>query len=171
MNRLTSQFLLRDIQLFKWIYNRIRCRFFDISMPYVTYLGGTRFIVGMAIFLLFVNMNLAIELIIILASSHLVVQLIKHLIDRPRPYIKFDNIELKVIPFENYSFPSGHTTASFSLAMFFSLYLPQFILLFFVLAGLIGLSRIYLGVHYPSDVIIGALIGVIFTIFVHLFFI
>lgn len=59
----------------------------------------------------------------------------------------------------NSSFPSGHATGAFSLATIFSNKYPRFRIPFYILATTIGISRIYLGSHYPSDVLIGALIG------------
>ncbi|MEQ8196949.1 MAG: phosphatase PAP2 family protein, partial [Clostridiaceae bacterium] len=68
----------------------------------------------------------------------------------------------------DYSFPSGHTGSSFAAAVIFFLTLPKkYGIPAMVLAFLIGLSRLYLGVHYPSDVISGAIIGTIIALTVH----
>lgn len=61
------------------------------------------------------------------------------------------------------SFPSGHTAIAFMIATFLSARYPKWSILFYFLACLIGITRIYLGLHYPSDVIVGAIIGVLTT--------
>jgi len=60
----------------------------------------------------------------------------------------------------DYSFPSGHATFAWALAVVLAAKEPRFKYLFFLLAFLISLSRIYLGVHYPSDVIAGSFLGI-----------
>ena len=70
-------------------------------------------------------------------------------------------IELLIRPESDYSFPSGHATSSFAAAVIYYRYLPKpFGMAACVLAALIALSRLYVGVHYPTDVICGVLIGI-----------
>jgi undecaprenyl-diphosphatase len=64
-------------------------------------------------------------------------------------------------PANTYSFPSGHTATSFACATVLSSYAPRLRVPFFLLATLIGLSRIYNGMHYPTDVLAGAVLGVL----------
>ena len=80
--------------------------------------------------------------------------LLKHLIARSRPY----DCILGLIPLITY--PSGHTAASFAVGALLFRKLPKrYGIPALVLAALIGFSRLYLGVHYPSDVLAGALLG------------
>jgi len=57
------------------------------------------------------------------------------------------------------SFPSAHTAFAFMMAVLLSRWFPRYQFIFFIIAGLIGWTRIYLGLHYPTDVIAGALLG------------
>lgn len=87
---------------------------------------------------------------------------------RRRPYLADDNVHLSHHPLRDYSFPSGHATAVFTLATILSLTFPWFSLLLIPLSGAVGISRIYLGLHYPTDVVGGAVIGMAFAIGTHL---
>lgn len=85
---------------------------------------------------------------------------IKPLISRPRPWLDWPIIPLVTEKDPN-SFPSGHTCAAFAAAMVWVRTLPQKRdrVIAAVMAVLMGLSRLYVGVHYPSDVLAGAVIG------------
>lgn len=85
---------------------------------------------------------------------------LKPLVDRMRPYVYSDQIiPIGRLPFES-SFPSGHTCASFACALIYVRMLPQkYGIPLVVLAALIALSRLYLCVHFPTDVLAGFLIG------------
>lgn len=84
----------------------------------------------------------------------------KQIIKRERPYNRY--LELDPVVFENsYSMPSGHTSSAFATATSLSLAYPKWYVIApsFVWAGSVGYSRMHLGVHYPSDVLIGAFVG------------
>ena len=85
---------------------------------------------------------------------------IKPLISRPRPWLDWPIVPL-VTENDPKSFPSGHTCAAFAAAMVWVRTLPQKRdrVIVAVMAVLMGLSRLYVGVHYPSDVLTGAVIG------------
>jgi len=86
--------------------------------------------------------------------------LIKNLVARPRPFVRIEDLTILIpIPSE-YSFPSGHTASSFAAAFVFLRHLPKKLgIPAIVLASLIGLSRMYIGVHYPTDILFGVLSG------------
>ncbi len=87
--------------------------------------------------------------------------LLKNLVARPRPYVTYPDILPLVIPGDEYSFPSGHTLSSFAAAYSLRYFYPQIGDFALVFAGIIGFSRLYLHVHYLSDVLGGAILGVL----------
>ncbi|RWY49978.1 phosphatase PAP2 family protein [Mucilaginibacter gilvus] len=94
------------------------------------------------------------------AITFVATYLIKKLVGRPRPFIRNLKIVPVYIPGES-SFPSGHTSTSFSTAMALSRAYPKWYVIApsFLWAGATGYSRMYLGVHYPTDVLGGAVLG------------
>lgn len=87
--------------------------------------------------------------------------ILKHIIQRPRPYVDFPSFHLLVDKSTTYSFPSGHTTSSFASAYVLSKYLKKYSPLIWIVAIAIAFSRLYLFMHYPSDVIAGMVLGLI----------
>ena len=110
---------------------------------------------------------------IFLAAAHfctnIPVQLIKDAVARPRPYQAYSSINNGGPALKDYSFPSGHTTSAFTTATVLAHFLPEGMLLFYGLAALVGLTRMILGVHYPTDVLIGSLIGTFIPLFLLIF--
>ncbi len=85
--------------------------------------------------------------------------LLKNSIRRPRPKESIIGFIPRHKPSDQFSFPSGHTAAAFLFATLLSAFYPQVMVLAFSIAGLIALSRVLLGVHYPSDIAAGILLG------------
>jgi undecaprenyl-diphosphatase len=87
-------------------------------------------------------------------------RLLKHTTKRPRPFIRIPGMRNLVKPPADFSFPSGHTTAAFLVAVQLGQAYPVLLFPCLFVAMIIGLSRIYNGVHYPSDVIAGMILGI-----------
>jgi undecaprenyl-diphosphatase len=85
---------------------------------------------------------------------------LKRAIDRPRPSSVYTHPEPLVHAPHDPSFPSGHAATSFACATTLSFFAPRLAPAFFVLAAAIAWSRVYVGVHYPLDVLAGAVLGV-----------
>nr|WP_306301447.1 phosphatase PAP2 family protein [Clostridium arbusti] len=85
----------------------------------------------------------------------------KQLVRRIRPCNNGSEIKLLIEKPRSYSFPSGHTISSFAVAEVLSVYFTEYRLIFIGIAFLIALSRLYLYVHYPTDVIAGIIFGLL----------
>lgn len=164
-----------DSRIFHMCNTKLSCKALDLIMPRITELGSLIFSGLMPLILIVVNIGktrpLGIEMLASLSFSQVFVQILKRSFTRERPYNILENIKTFDIVLKDYSFPSGHTTASFSMATILTYYLPQFMIVFMGLAFLVGISRIYLAVHYPSDVIVGIVLGVTSSIITHSYFI
>lgn len=93
-------------------------------------------------------------------ASALITTVLKDVIRRERPYVKHP--EIQPLSLEgSYSMPSGHTSTAFATATSLSMAYPKWYVVVpsFVWASSVGYSRMHLGVHYPSDVFIGAIVG------------
>lgn len=92
----------------------------------------------------------------------LISTILKFWIDRPRPFITYEFIE-KLSVGGSPSFPSGHTTDAFAMAIVLALMFRKWWVTFpaFLWALLVGYSRMHLGVHYPSDVAAGMILGLL----------
>lgn len=166
LNKEISNF---DLTVYRIISSKVSNNI-TIVMKSISFLGGTFFLIGLSLLLFFLFKNKKISLMIILnlSFSFLTNSLLKIIVQRKRP------IENILISETGYSFPSGHSMVSMAFYDFliylilhkvknkFLKYMITIILLLLIL--LIGISRIYLGVHYASDVIGGFLVGMIFLI-------
>jgi undecaprenyl-diphosphatase len=85
--------------------------------------------------------------------------LLKNLIRRDRPAVKISTYQAWITPSDQFSFPSGHTAAAFLFACLVFNFYPFAAIPCFIWACAIGMSRVLLGVHYPTDLVAGALLG------------
>ena len=168
-----KQLKMFDDYFINLINSRMKNKYLDIFMYRVTDLGGaifiTMFTLGLVIFGSHENKLIGVEALLSLAISQIIVHSLKRIMSRERPYKIIEHLNTFGIDLSDYSFPSGHTTASFSLATTLALNLPKFTLIVILLASLIAISRIYLGVHYPTDVAAGLILGISSPIIVHLY--
>lgn len=154
-----------DAYLLLWIQEHLRMDELTPIMQAVTFLGdGGWFWIFLAIVLLFPKKTrkAGIAAGIALLLSLLVNNIwLKPMIDRVRPYEVIEGLTILIDPPHDASFPSGHTGASFAaaVAMYPFLRKPLHVVLI-LLAAFIAFTRLYLGVHYPTDVLGGMVIGI-----------
>lgn len=97
--------------------------------------------------------------LLIVASDQLSSQFLKNIFDRIRPCNALEDINVLVHCSRSFSFPSSHAVNNFAVAFYFYRLYPKLKWILFTVAFLVALSRPYVGVHYPSDILAGAFIG------------
>ena len=161
-----------DLPILDWIQANLQSAFMDAFMPVVTLLGDAGiFWIAWAILLLFfpktrkIGLGMGFALILGLLVCNVT---LKPLVARPRPY-DFQEAELGVIinllieKQHDFSFPSGHTIASFEAATVLLKNSKKMGIPAMILAVIIAFSRLYLYVHYPTDVIFSVFAGILFA--------
>ena len=135
----------------------------DRVMLGFTQVGSAIGALGLALILLLTNNRLlAYELILGTATLWLVVELIKFLVHRSRPFIRLTQARIVGYRAIGRSFPSGHTSQTFFMAILIAQHFHTSIwvtLLLYTVALLVGITRMYVGAHYPRDVLAGAILG------------
>ncbi|MEE3467321.1 MAG: phosphatase PAP2 family protein [Eubacterium sp.] len=167
-----------EASILLFFQDHVRCGFLTPIMEVFTWLVGFKgvFVIALALLLIVIKKTrwVGISVATAVALSGLFTNLIiKKIVDRPRPFTEIPGLT----PISEYptdgSFPSGHTSLAFCLATVLLLTLPWIIekkkahrlgALFLVIALVVGVSRLYLGVHYPTDVFCGILLGIAYGI-------
>ena len=162
-----------DFAILDWIQEHLRCGFLDFIMVPITHLGksGIFFIVCAVLMLFFkkwrkTGWSIGVALLLGLIVCNIIV---KPLVGRVRPYDKIlemgRSIDLLIAKeTDSGSFPSGHTIAAFEFATAFAIRKKKWAIPVFVLAILVSFSRLYLYMHYPTDVFVSVVFGIIFGI-------
>jgi undecaprenyl-diphosphatase len=90
---------------------------------------------------------------------------LKNSFKRNRPDVALINFQSIIKPSDKFSFPSGHTSAAFMMATLVGHFIPSLVIPVFFWASLVGFSRVVLGVHFPTDTLVGAMMGVSIALF------
>lgn len=154
-----------DFQILDWIQQNIRNPVLDRVMPFLSVIGGFGLIWIVIGVLFLIDKRKRPYGIMILAGLLLGLLvgngILKHLVARPRPCWLNPSVQLLVSIPKDYSFPSGHTMSAFIGATIICCYKRSWGILALILAGVIAFSRLYLYVHFPSDVLAGLILGVV----------
>ncbi len=151
-----------DTSIFFFINKELANVFLDIAMPFITDRAYLLFL-PIVIYTFFKDKKktiIALSLCLLaLALGDSSSNILKHLFERERPCQGLEGVRQLVGCGRSFSFPSSHSVNAFAIAATFSYFFRRTAFLTFIIAALVALSRIYLGVHYPSDVIAGAAWG------------
>ena len=170
-NLLASLAISFDLPILEWIRTTLWCDVMDVAMPIITTFGdGGIFWIAWAVLLIFfpktrkTGLGMAIALAIGLVVCNLT---LKPMVARIRPYDLQAELGLTINLLQgtmhDFSFPSGHTIASFEAATVLLMNNKKMGIPAYILAILIAFSRLYLYVHYPTDVIASIILGTIFA--------
>lgn len=154
-----------DINIIMFIQKNMHNSLLDKIMIIITSLGNsgmvwillcTIFIISKKYRTVGIKMMCALLLVSILGEG-----IIKHSVHRIRPCFDMPTVQILIKRPHSYSFPSGHSASSFAVASTLFLNIRKYGIYALILAILISFSRLYLFVHYPSDVIAGIILGIL----------
>lgn len=153
-----------DMSILLWIQEHLRIAALTQFWKVITFLGngGWFWLVAAAVLLIpKKTRRVGITALLSITIGFLITNvLLKNIVARPRPFDAYTEIIPLITRPTDFSFPSGHTCASFACALVFFRMLPKkYGVPAVVLAGMVAFSRLYLGVHYPGDVLGGFLVA------------
>ncbi len=153
-----------DLAILNWIQDNLRCGFFDQIIVLITSLGnGGALWLATGLLMMFFKSSRRYGMVLLLSlllAYTVSVEILQPLVGRVRPFVAQNIGDLLITAPKHYSFPSGHTASSFAAATAIALWNKRVGIVALVCASLIAFSRLYLYVHYPSDVLVGVLIGI-----------
>ena len=157
-----------DVSVLYWIQENLRSDILDPILIFLTHMGraGIFWIILSVVLLIPKQTRKAgLAAVISMAVCYLAGDhVIKPIAARIRPYDAYSYLKPLVPPVGSFSFPSGHTVSGFGCSLILVRMLPKKAgIPLVILAALIALSRLYVGVHYPSDVIAGFLIALVIS--------
>ncbi|MGL4367266.1 MAG: phosphatase PAP2 family protein [Brevinemataceae bacterium] len=151
--------LLRTDYLLLSMMTRKRKKFLVRTAIFFTKLGNGQIWVLFAANIFLFNVPIGIAFFTSILIQLYIQTILKTLIKRTRPYLIYNDIKQLYNPPDPYSFPSGHTCAAFTMVFVSKAILSSIWIVFLIIGMSIGLSRIYLAVHYPSDVFGGIIVA------------
>lgn len=159
-----------DEIIITFIEKNMHCTWMDTIIPVITSLGG--FIIWFIIAIIFMFFKryrkYGIVILITVGVCALLGDVfIKHIVRRIRPCYVYENLNMLVQMPSTYSFPSGHSMKSFASAVIVSKADKKFMIPSFIVAFATAFSRVYLYVHYFSDVFVGSILGIICALCIH----
>lgn len=155
-----------DVAGFYFINGTLRNEFFDSVMPFITDKWNFAAPLGILLVLVFLfrprrDRILAVSAVAVVLLADVSTYFLKDLFHRVRPCHALPQVHLlkAAVCTGSFSFPSNHASNMFAIAVFFSYNYRRLVIPSFITATLIGYSRIYLGAHYPADVMAGVIWG------------
>ena len=135
----------------------------DLIMKVITQIGSGSVALAIALVLFLINDRmLSYELLLGTLTLWMIVELVKFLVHRSRPFIRLTQTRIVGNRARGRSFPSGHTSQVFFMATLITQHFHSslwIVILLYATAFLVGITRMYIGAHYPRDVLAGAILG------------
>ncbi|NLA85848.1 MAG: phosphatase PAP2 family protein [Clostridiales bacterium] len=152
-----------DTNILLFIQEHLRCGFINAVMIFCSAIGTAGILwitTGIAMIVTKKYRRTGILLFVCLAATWVLNDLaVKNLVQRPRPYLSIPELRVLVPLQTDFSFPSGHTSTSFACAFVLTRLGGRRWAWVYIVAGMIAVSRLFVGVHYPADVLAGAIFG------------
>ncbi len=174
-----------NVDLFNFFNHGLQNPILDGVMPIFTHFGGFKFLMLVMIaVILYAQItkrktlrNVFVITLIAVLFADGISFVLKHVIHEPRPFMSMDNVHLLITEDDLNSFPSGHTTTTIALVVSLILNMKDLAeknyliidILLVIFAILIPFSRMYVGVHYPEDILAGAVIGLVGALVINKF--
>jgi undecaprenyl-diphosphatase len=153
-----------DVVFLNSIFSLNGKRLISAVMPWISHSGNGYYYPAVPLFLYLTRPQIAgsffLAALLAFAIELPLYKILKNQIKRDRPCEVVSGVHQRISPSDQFSFPSGHTAAAFVIATLISFFLPVLAIPVFTWALLVGFSRIYLGVHYPSDILAGLVVGI-----------
>ncbi|MDZ7764895.1 MAG: phosphatase PAP2 family protein [Melioribacteraceae bacterium] len=154
-----------DLTIFYFLNHTLSNSLFDKFFPFITEVKHWYLVYAIFWLILVIKggrlgrITAVMMILLVTVSDQLSSSLIKNWVGRIRPCNELPDVNILAGCTSSFSFPSSHAVNNFAAAVFFSILYPRYKWAFFTVAFLLAISRPYAGVHYPSDIIGGALIG------------
>ncbi len=160
-----------DIQWFYFVNQSLHNALFNVVMPFISNVGDNGLLWLLFALLLYLfgpktRRTSFLMLVALFISFVIGEEILKHIFQRPRPFLGLEGVNLLVASPGSFSFPSGHAANAFASSLVVARKIPRLAWPALLMAVVMAFSRVYVGVHYPLDILGGALLGVLCARFV-----
>lgn len=163
MSALGERVILHECRILRWLNHGLERSLFCSTMVFASRLGdGVAWYTLVMVVLWWQGLAAWRGLLAASIATGVCIalfKLVKRRTSRPRPFEVMADLHTALPPLDDWSFPSGHAMNAFSAAVVVQIFFPALALVIWPLAVLIAVSRVALGLHYPSDVVVGAALG------------
>jgi undecaprenyl-diphosphatase len=157
-----------DVFMFTWLMNARLLFMLTKACRYLSKTGDGElylFIIGLLCWYKGFESPFLQTILLAFAIERPVYFVLKNSCKRNRPAAALQNFHSIITPSDRFSFPSGHTSAAFMMATLLGYFIPSLMIPLYCWATLVGFSRVVLGVHFPTDTLVGVMMGITIAMF------